>query len=65
MLYLITKTNILSKGIVAAHTLPVLYERYEDEVDNFVFKVFGQLQNSYRKLDEGVLKGKLKVKKHN
>jgi hypothetical protein len=65
MLYFNTETNVLSKGIVAAHTLPVLYERYEDEVDNFVLKVFGQMQNNYRKLDAGVLKGKLKVKKHN
>jgi hypothetical protein len=64
MLYLNTETNILSEGIIAAHTLPVLYEKYEDEVDNFVYKVFGQLQNSYSKLDSGVLKGKFKGKKH-
>lgn len=57
--------TVIYIGIVAAHTLPVLYERYEDEVDNFVLKVFGQIQNNYRKLDAGVLKGKLKVKKHN
>ncbi|XP_042489554.1 reticulon-like protein B8 isoform X2 [Macadamia integrifolia] len=54
-------------GFVAAHTLPVLYERYEDQVDNFLYNVFGQLQNQYRKIDTGVLskipKGSLKGKK--
>jgi hypothetical protein len=56
--------TVIYIGIIAAHTLPVLYEKYEDEVDNFVYKVFGQIQNSYSKLDSGVLKGKFKGKKH-
>lgn len=55
-------------GFVAAHTLPVLYERYEDQVDNFAYQVLGQLQHNYRKLDTGVLsripKGKVNWKKH-
>lgn len=54
-------------GFVAAHTLPVLYERYEDEVDSFVYTAMDQLQHNYRKLDAGVLskipKGKLSMKK--
>lgn len=54
-------------GFVAAHTLPVLYERYEDQVDNFVYNVFDQLQHNYRKLDTGLLsripKGKFKARK--
>lgn len=54
-------------GFVAAHTLPVFYERNEDQVDNFMHNLFGQLQNQYRKLDEGVLskipKGNLKFRK--
>ncbi|KAJ4976334.1 hypothetical protein NE237_001440 [Protea cynaroides] len=54
-------------GFVAAHTLPVLYERYEDEVDNFIYNLLGQLRNQYSKLDAGVLskipKGNLKGKK--
>jgi len=45
----------------------VLYERYEDQVDDFVYNLLGQLQNQYRKLDAGVLskipKGNLKSKK--
>lgn len=61
------KLFVLYKGFVAAHTLPVLYERYEDQVDDFVYKVLEQLQIHYRKLDAGVLskipKGKLKGKK--
>ncbi|XP_065851037.1 reticulon-like protein B8 isoform X2 [Euphorbia lathyris] len=61
-------------GFVAAHTLPVLYERYEDEVDDFVYKVFEQLKGHhsklghYSKLVAGLLskipKGNLRGKKH-
>ncbi|CAK9133183.1 unnamed protein product [Ilex paraguariensis] len=60
--------TVLYIGFVAAHTLPVLYERYEDQVDGFVYNVIEQLQHHYRKLDAGVLskipKGQFKVKKH-
>lgn len=42
-------------GFVAAHTLPVLYERYDDQIDNFVYKVLDQMQNQYRKVDSGFL----------
>lgn len=48
--------TVLYVGFVAAHTLPVLYERYEDEVDGFVYNVLGQLQHNYRKLDDSVLR---------
>lgn len=58
---------LISIGFVAAHTLPVLYERYEDEVDTFVYSVQEQIQHNYWKLDAGLLskipKGKLKGKK--
>lgn len=54
-------------GFVAAHTLPVLYERHEDQVDRFVYKVLDQLRHNYRKLDSSVLsripKGKFRGKK--
>ncbi|KAF5732519.1 reticulon family protein [Tripterygium wilfordii] len=60
--------TVLYVGFVAAHTLPVLYEKYEDQVDDFAYKVFDQLRHNYQKLDAGVLskipKGKLKGKKH-
>nr|ACU20048.1 unknown [Glycine max] len=58
--------SVIYIGFVAAHTLPVLYEKYEDEVDNFVYKVFGQMQNQYRNLDASVLSKipKGKGKKH-
>ncbi|KAK7304958.1 hypothetical protein VNO77_42854 [Canavalia gladiata] len=60
--------TVIYIGFVAAHTLPVLYEKHEDEVDNFVYKVLGQVQNHYRNLDASVLskipKGKFKGKKH-
>ncbi|KAL0405175.1 UNVERIFIED_CONTAM: Reticulon-like protein B8 [Sesamum latifolium] len=47
--------TMLYIGFVAAHTLPILYERYEDQVDGFVYNVLDQLQHNYRKLDKGVL----------
>ncbi|XP_035543072.1 reticulon-like protein B8 [Juglans regia] len=60
--------TVLYVGFVAAHTLPVLYERYEDQVDSFVYQVIEQIRCNYRKLDAGVLskipKGKLDGKKH-
>ncbi|TKY46719.1 Reticulon protein B8 [Spatholobus suberectus] len=60
--------SVIYIGFVAAHTLPVLYEKYEDEVDNFVYKVLDQMLNHYQNLDASVLskipKGKLKGKKH-
>ncbi|XP_057461424.1 reticulon-like protein B8 [Actinidia eriantha] len=60
--------SVLYIGFVAAHTLPVLYERYDNQVDGFVYNVLGQLQHQYRKLDYGVLskfpRGNLRGKKH-
>lgn len=59
--------TVVYVGFVAAHTLPVLYEKYDEQIDNFVYQVFDQLRNNYQKLDAGVLskipKGKLKEKK--
>ncbi|KAK8558310.1 hypothetical protein V6N13_038783 [Hibiscus sabdariffa] len=60
--------TVLYIGFVAAHTLPVLYERYDEQIDGFAYNMFDQLQNHYKKLDSGVLskipKGKFKLKKH-
>ncbi|PKU61714.1 Reticulon-like protein B8 [Dendrobium catenatum] len=60
--------TVLYIGFVAVHTVPVLYEKYEDQVDDFIYNLLGQLQLQYRKLDKGVLskipKGNLKSKKN-
>ncbi|XP_016901193.2 reticulon-like protein B8 isoform X1 [Cucumis melo] len=60
--------TVLYVGFVAAHTLPILYEKYEDEVDTFAYKVFDQLCGHYRKFDSSVLskipKGAFKGKKY-
>ncbi|PHU07911.1 Reticulon-like protein B8 [Capsicum chinense] len=60
--------TVLYIGFVAAHTLPVLYERYEDEVDGFLSNALDKLQGHYKKLDSGVLskipRGSFKGKKH-
>jgi len=60
--------TVLYIGFVAAHTLPVLYERYEDQVDGFVYDLYGQFQHHYKKLDKGLLskipKGNFRGKKY-
>ncbi|XVF16788.1 hypothetical protein REPUB_Repub10bG0062200 [Reevesia pubescens] len=60
--------TVLYIGFVGAHTLPVLYERYDEQIDSFVYNMFDQFQNHYKKLDSGVLskipKGTFKLKKH-
>lgn len=59
--------TVIYIGFVGAHTLPVLYERYEDQVDSFVYGLLDQLQHHYRKIDSSVLsripKGNFKGKK--
>jgi hypothetical protein len=46
---------------VSAHTLPVLYEKYQDQVDDFLYNMLGLLQNQYQNLSKGALsKGKLR-----
>ncbi|WVZ61846.1 hypothetical protein U9M48_011656 [Paspalum notatum var. saurae] len=47
--------TVIYIGFVCAHTLPVLYERYQDQVDDFLYNMLGLLQNQYQKLDKGVL----------
>ncbi|KAF3445028.1 hypothetical protein FNV43_RR14721 [Rhamnella rubrinervis] len=49
------KNHPMGFCFVAAHTLPVLYEEYEDQIDSFVYKVLDHLQHNYKKLDAGVL----------
>ncbi|XP_034711503.1 reticulon-like protein B5 [Vitis riparia] len=52
---------------VLLHTVPVIYEKYEDEVDSSAEKVKTEIKNQYRLLCEKVLKGRpgdvLKVRK--
>ncbi|KAK1281466.1 Reticulon-like protein B8 [Acorus calamus] len=59
--------SVLYFGFVAAHTLPVFYERYEDEVDSFIYSLLGHAQSQYKKIDKDLLskipKGNLKGKK--
>ncbi|XP_028751969.1 reticulon-like protein B8 [Neltuma alba] len=59
--------SVIYIGFVAAHTLPVLYEKYEDQIDSFVGQLIDQMQHNYKKLDAGVLskipKGSFRGKK--
>ncbi|CBI22609.3 hypothetical protein VitviT2T_025222 [Vitis vinifera] len=52
---------------VLLHTVPVIYEKYEDEVDSSAEKVKTEIKNQYRVLCEKVLRGQpedvLKVRK--
>ncbi|KAG8364523.1 hypothetical protein BUALT_Bualt18G0006000 [Buddleja alternifolia] len=47
--------TLLYIGFVAANTLPIVYERYDDQIDGFVNNSLEQLQHNYRKLDSRVL----------
>ncbi|RCV09443.1 hypothetical protein SEVIR_2G033600v4 [Setaria viridis] len=53
--------TVIYIGFVSAHTLPVLYEKYQDQVDDFFYNMLGLLQNQYQKLGNGVRsKGKFR-----
>jgi hypothetical protein len=56
-LYALMKTTpgLPGTGFVCAHTLPVLYEKYEDQVDDFLYSILGLLREQYQKLHSGVL----------
>lgn len=60
--------TVIYVGFVCVHTLPVLYEKYEDQVDDFLYSLLGLLRDQYQKLDQGVLskipKGNMKAKKN-
>ncbi|KAH6796039.1 hypothetical protein C2S51_037025 [Perilla frutescens var. frutescens] len=47
--------TVLYIGFIAAHTLPIVYEKYEDQIDSFVYNLLGQVQHNYKKLDASVL----------
>lgn len=40
--------------IILAHTLPLIYERYEDHIDNYAEVAIGQAHKQYRKIDASV-----------
>ncbi|GAB2234162.1 hypothetical protein Droror1_Dr00003400 [Drosera rotundifolia] len=43
--------GIIYMGFVTAHTLPVLYEKHENEVDSFVDNLLGKAQHQYKHFD--------------
>lgn len=60
---------ILEAAIVLLHTVPVLYDKYEDQVDSFVEKALAELKKQYTIFDAKVLskipRGPMKDKKRN
>ncbi|KAJ1690022.1 hypothetical protein LUZ63_014177 [Rhynchospora breviuscula] len=48
--------TVLYIGFVSAHVVPVLYERYEDQVDYSFANLVGVLQKQYSKLDDSLKK---------
>ncbi|KAK1438050.1 hypothetical protein QVD17_03853 [Tagetes erecta] len=40
--------TVIYLGFVAAHTLPVVYEKYDDQIDGMVYNVLAKLQKSKR-----------------
>ncbi|XP_076950568.1 reticulon-like protein B8 [Bidens hawaiensis] len=47
--------TVIYLGFVAAHILPVVYEKYDDQIYKAAYNVLGKLQNNYSKLDASVL----------
>lgn len=62
-----TVLKLLGTVVVVLHTVPVLYEKYEDQVDAFAEKALHELKKQYAVLDAKVLskipRGPLKDKK--
>ncbi|XP_073107391.1 reticulon-like protein B8 isoform X1 [Elaeis guineensis] len=60
--------TLLYIGFVCAHSLPVVYEKYEDQVDDFLYNLIGQMRKRYHKVDASVFskisKGKLESHKN-
>ncbi|KAL3498931.1 hypothetical protein ACH5RR_041663 [Cinchona calisaya] len=61
--------TLLYITIVLLHTVPVLYDKYEDQVDSFAEKALAELKKQYAVFDAKVLskipRGQLKDKKRN
>ncbi|XP_057527044.1 reticulon-like protein B8 [Amaranthus tricolor] len=55
--------TLIYLGFVAAHTLPVLYEKYEDEIDGFVDKLLNRMTHHYKNVDARFL-GKMPTRKY-
>ncbi|KAH0938359.1 hypothetical protein HID58_005820 [Brassica napus] len=58
----------MCEGFVGAQTMPVLYEKYEDEVGGFVDSLLMKFHSHYKKMDTGFLSripsGRFGFKKH-
>lgn len=58
---------VVKTGFVFLHTVPVLYEKYEDQIDSFAEKATIEIKKQYAVFDAKVLskipKGPLKDKK--
>ncbi|XP_072989211.1 reticulon-like protein B8 [Typha latifolia] len=47
--------TLLYIGFMSAHTLPVFYEKYKDQVDELFYNLIGLIQSQYSKLDKSLL----------
>lgn len=52
---LVTKLISLSSGVVLLHTVPYLYDRYEDKVDAFAEKAEAEIKKQYAVFNVKVL----------
>lgn len=59
--------QLLETVVVVLHTVPVLYEKYEDQIDSFAEKALHELKKQYAVFDAKVLskipRGPLRDKK--
>ncbi|KAI5660222.1 hypothetical protein M9H77_29015 [Catharanthus roseus] len=52
----ISTLNLVFFGILCLETLPFLYERYEEEVDDLASKIYTQMARTYKKFEVDVLR---------
>ena len=65
--FLLTEAHAFETAFVILHTVPVLYEKYEDKVDAFSEKAMIEIKKQYAVFDAKILskipRGPLKDKK--
>nr|GMC51511.1 reticulon-like protein B9 [Ipomoea batatas] len=52
----ISTLNLLFLGILCVETLPIFYEKYEEEVEDYAGKMYRQMRKMYKRIDNEYLR---------
>lgn len=47
--------NVIVTGVILAHTIPFIYDKYEDIIDHHVLRAGDEVQKHYNKFGAAVL----------